>query len=83
MTTFYKLAASATAALALMSATTASAAQPQRAGAMQAVRANDKMNDGNGQFEGLGGYIIPVVIVIALGVGLYFALDDDEDNSTS
>lgn len=41
-----------------------------------------QLSEENDQSEGLRGYIIPVIIVVILGVGLYFALEDD-DNSAS
>lgn len=42
------------------------------------VRVSAPVQDENAQLEGLSGYIVPIVIVVALGVGLYFALQDDD-----
>jgi type IV secretory pathway VirB2 component (pilin) len=42
------------------------------------VRASATVEDENGQLEGMSGYIVPIVIVVALGIGLYFALQDDD-----
>lgn len=51
-----------------------SASKLSLSGASQA-RAATVSGKSNKQFE--SGWIIPVVIVVALGVGLYFALEDD------
>ncbi|MFL9841184.1 hypothetical protein ABS767_09440 [Sphingomonas sp. ST-64] len=31
----------------------------------------------------LGGFLIPAIIVVALGVGIYFAVEDNDDEPTS
>jgi hypothetical protein len=46
------------------------------------VRANADLDRTNKALFG-GGYILPVVIVVAIGLGLYFALDDDDDAPAS
>ena len=46
------------------------------------VRAEAPVTDANDQSNGFGRYIIPIIIVVALGIGLYFAIRDD-DNSAS
>lgn len=43
------------------------------------MRADASLENENNQFEGLTQYAIPVVIVIVIGLALYFALDDDGD----
>ena len=47
-----------------------------------AVRIGADMDDANNQM-GEWGFILPVVIVVAIGLGLYFALDDSDDEPAS
>lgn len=47
-----------------------------------AVRIGADMDDANNQM-GEWGFILPVVIVVAIGLGLYFALDDSGDEPAS
>lgn len=74
-----KIAASA-AAIALAAATPAVAAEASSASALSLAQAGDD-SDGHPFFN--GDYIIPTVIVIALGLGFYFLLNNDEESSVS
>ena len=46
------------------------------------IRTNADLERTNKALFG-GGYIIPVIIVVAVGLGLYFALDNDDDDPAS
>lgn len=88
MNMLMKTASAAAAALALVSASAVSAAQPvggqvasQRVSALGTVRANDDLNETNAQGGGFPFLII--FVVIAVGAGLYFAVDDNGDEPTS
>tara|TARA_Y100000991_G_scaffold23679_1_gene15213 strand:+ start:451 stop:672 length:222 start_codon:yes stop_codon:yes gene_type:complete len=49
--------------------------------AVQAQSVDRAVAPTHGESDQFGtSYIIPVIIVIALGVGLYFALDDGDDD---
>jgi type IV secretory pathway VirB2 component (pilin) len=56
---------------------------PAHAIAASPVRASAPVQSENEQLEGMSGYIVPIVIVVALGVGLYFALSNDDDDAAS
>lgn len=45
------------------------------------VRAGADTDEANGQFAEFNDFIVPAVIVIALGLGLYFILDEEEDDT--
>jgi hypothetical protein len=47
------------------------------------VRVEAPMVGANEQSEGIGRYIIPIVIVVALGIGLYFAIRDDGNSASA
>lgn len=73
---FLKTAAAAAAITAMpvsaIAASPASSLSPSRAGA--------SLQEESDQFEGVSQYLIPIVIVVVLGLGLYFALEDDEES---
>ena len=47
------------------------------------LRADAALQGENNQLEDLSAYIVPLVIVIALGIGLYFVLDDEDESVSS
>lgn len=63
---------------------TATAVQAQSAAPLSVAssRAGASMDSENEQMFG-GSWIIPVVIVVAIGLGLYFVLDDDDDEEST
>ena len=49
---------------------------------VETVRVGANMDEANSQiFE--GSFILPVIIVVAIGLGLYFAVDDSDDEPAS
>lgn len=79
---FLKTAAAA-AAIAALPAGAIAASPADSLSVADSVRAGAAMEEESNQFGALGLYIVPITIVIALGLGLYFALEDDESESVS
>ncbi len=72
--------ASLVAAAGLVVAPVAASAAPSAD--FDGLRASTALENEAGQFEG-GGFLIPALVVIALGLGLYFAIDGGDDEPTS
>lgn len=72
----------ATAVAAMIALPVAASAAPVRSAealsVASSVRADAAGEGENGQFFE-GGFILPVIIVVAVGLGLYFALQEDDD----
>lgn len=62
-------------------AATASSVAPLSVAA--GVRSDAQLQGESNQFEDATQYIIPIVIVIAIGLGLYFALEEDDEDGAS
>lgn len=75
---FLKTAAAA-AAITAMPVSAIAATPAASLSVADSVRAGAALEDESNQFEGLTQYAIPIVIVLVLGIGLYFALEDDEE----
>lgn len=56
-----------------------STAAVARAAAVQTAPAEENV-DGESELFGRGGFIIPLIAVILVGLGIYIALDDEEDD---
>lgn len=68
-------------AAAVMLPTQAIAANPMSF-AMDSMRAAATLEESNGQMEGLSEYLVPAVIVVALGLGIYFVTQEDDVTTT-
>lgn len=77
---FLKTAAAA-AAIAALPAGAVAAGPAASLSLADSARTGAAMAGESNQFETLSQYIVPIAIVIALGLGLYFALEDDESAS--
>lgn len=75
--------ATAAAAIAALPASAIAAGPAASLSVADSVRAGAAMEEESNQFEALSQYIVPIAIVIALALGLYFALEDDESESVS
>lgn len=75
------IAAAAAAALAVTPTLAAaqSSAAVARAAAAQAAPAEENV-DGESEMFGRGGFIIPLIAIILIGLGIYIALDDKDDD---
>jgi hypothetical protein len=69
----------ATVAAAALLPAQAIAATPVSA-AFDQLRAGATLEEENGQFGEYNDYLVPVVIVVALGLGIYFILDSYDDS---
>ena len=73
----------AAAAAALAATPTLAAAQSSaavaRAAAAQAAPAEENV-DGESEMFGRGGFIIPLLVIVVIALGIYVALDDEEDD---
>lgn len=46
------------------------------------LRASSELENEAELFEG-GGFLLPLIVVVAVGIGLYFAIDGGDDEPTS
>ncbi len=80
MMALQKMASLVAAAGLVMAPVAASAATP--AFDFDGLRASTELENEAGQFEG-GGFLIPLIVIVAVGLGLYFAIDGGDDEPTS
>lgn len=48
----------------------------------QISRAGADLDEANGQFAAWNDFLVPAVIVVALGLGIYFLTDEGDDDNT-
>lgn len=67
----------ATASVALMATPTLAAAQSSAVAAQEIAPANERVEEGN---ELRGGFIIPLIAIVAIILGILAATNDDDDD---